>query len=137
MNKGKNNISPEKSKNKINNVMRWILFGVILIVAPPLFNAWYRIIVRVNVDFYEYIPDILLALLAVCLNLINTCIDSGKKINYLLRWIFSLICGVIAVGCWGFFFVIRFISRESVEENVFASIFDFLIVIKQKEIGIE
>ena len=112
----------DNQKNTINNIMRWILFGVFLVVAPPILHVWFRIIVGLKTDFIEYIPDILLAVLAVCCNLINTCVDGGKKIAHLLRWILSIILGCISLVCWGFFFIIRFMPRNSIEEYVYNDI---------------
>ncbi len=112
-----------KNKNTINNLMRWLLFGIFLVVAPPLFNVWFRIIVGLQTDFIDYIPDILLAVLAVCCNLINTCVDSEKKVSHLLRWILSIILGLISVGCWGFFFIVRFVPKEIINQYVYNNIF--------------
>lgn len=118
----KNKISIWKDKNAINNVMRWILFGVFLVVAPPLFNIWFRIIVGLQTDFIDYIPDILLAVLAVCCNLINTCIDSSKELSHLLRWVLGIILGIISVGCWGFFFIVRFVPKNYIKEYTYDNI---------------
>ncbi len=99
----------EKSKTYIiDNIMRWILFGVLLIVLPPLCNVWFKIIVGLNVTFVSYVPDMLLTVLSVCCNLINTCTDGTKKISHSLRWILGLSAGIIATVCWGLFFCIRF-----------------------------
>ncbi len=101
------------AKNKIyiiDNIMRWILFGILIIVIPPLCNVWFRIIVGRTVNFVEYIPDILLTVLSVCCNLISTCTDGSKKIARFLRWIIGICAGTISVICWGLFFCVRFVQ---------------------------
>lgn len=98
----------EHKKYIINNIMRWLLFGVIIVASPPLFTSWYKTIVGRFVNYYDILPDILLIVLSICCNSINTCIDSTKKIAYLLRWIFCIILGFISVGCWGLYFIIYF-----------------------------
>lgn len=114
----KNTVFLRRHRNQtINSVMRWLLFGIFLIVAPPLYNVWYKIIVGLNVTFTEYIPDVLLATLSVSCNLMNTCIDSKKEINYLLRWILCIILGIIALWCWGFFYNIRFLNENLSKNN--------------------
>lgn len=131
-----------KNKNAINNFMRWLLFGIFLVVAPPLFNVWFRIIVGLQTDFVEYIPDILMAVLAVCCNLINTCVDSDKKIHYLLRWLLSIFLGFISAGCWGFFFIVRFVPKEIIDKYTYGNIlehclyFATLVIISCGIIGI-
>lgn len=100
--------SNQNRKYAIDNIMRWLLFGIFLVVAPPLFNVWFKIIVGFDVNFIEYIPDMLLVMLSVCCNLINTCIDSDKKIAHCLRWILGVSLGIISMGCWGLFLAIRF-----------------------------
>ena len=121
----KNNLF--KNRNAINSIMRWILFGVFIVVAPPLFNVWFKIIVGFNIDCFDCIPDVLMALLAVCCNLINTCVDGEKKINYLLRWLLCILLGIISLGCWGFFFVIRFVPKALIEEYIYNDILIKLI----------
>lgn len=120
--KTKNKVSIWKDKRAINNFMRWLLFGIFLVVAPPLFNVWFRIIVGLKTDYIQYIPDILLAILAVCCNLMNTCIDEEKKISHFIRWLLGLILGGISVCCWTFFFIIRFISEETINRYTYDSI---------------
>ena len=108
----------QNKKQTINNVMRWLLFGIFLIVAPPLYNVWYKIIIGFNVTFSEYIPDVLLALLSVSCNLMNCCIDTDKRIAYILRWILCIILGAISLWCWGLFYNIRF-PKENLPEGYF------------------
>lgn len=98
-------------RNKINNIMRWLIFGILIVVTPPLFNVWLRIIIGFNVNFIEYIPDILIVLLSVCCNMINTYVDGEKSVSYIERWIVGIIMGIISIGCWGLFFVVRIFSN--------------------------
>lgn len=107
----------ENKNIAIDNIMRWVLFGVLIVVAPPLFTCWFKIITGVNVNFVEYTPDMLLALLSVCCNLINTTIDSSKKVLRVLRWILGIILGIISIGCWGLFFVLRF-NFKPIENDI-------------------
>lgn len=129
------------SKGIINCIMRWILFGVIIVVAPPLCNVIFRMVVGLNVDFVEYVPDMLLVVLSVCCNLINTCTDEEKRIAHILRWIFCIILGTISVFCWGLFFIVRFnisiISKTSfkiMSKNLFY--ISLIIIISCVIIGI-
>lgn len=121
----KSTISIWDNKSAINNIMRWLLFGILIVVVPPLFNVWFRIIVGLQTDFIEYIPDILLAVLAVCCNLINTCVDGEKKISHILRWILSIFFGLISAGCWGFFFIVRFVPKESINKYNYNNILKY------------
>lgn len=104
-------MNDDNNKYGIDCAMRWILFGVLIVVGPPLATVFYRLIVGMEVDFVEYLPDMLLVVLSVCCNLINNCVDREKRVSYIWRWILCIVFGLIAVGCWGLFFVIRFNSR--------------------------
>lgn len=115
-------ISIWKNKSAINNFMRWLLFGIFIVVAPPLFNVWFRIIVELETDFIDYIPDILLAVLSVCCNLINTCVDGEKIISHFVRWFLGIVLGLISIGCWTFFFIIRFVPKETISRYIYDSI---------------
>lgn len=98
-----------KNKNYIiDNIMKWLIFGIFIVVAPPFFNCLYRIIVRYNINYYEILPDVLLMVLSICCNLINITIDSKKNISRLMRWIICSILAVISLGCWGLYFLIYF-----------------------------
>lgn len=143
-----NNIESGKSRSKyeysINCIMRWIIFGVLIVVAPPLCNVLFRIVVRLKVDFVEYIPDILLAVLSVCCNLLNTCVDREKRMAYLLRWIIGVVLGMISLACWGLFFAIRFnndfITKDAFgiwAERIFYMASGIIIVCTLIGIGIE
>lgn len=117
---GTENVIKRSNNQPVDNIMRWLLFGIFLVVAPPLFNVWYKIIIGFDIDFIEYIPDMLLAMLSVCCNLLNTFVDSDKRISRLLRWIFGILLGSISLGCWGFFFIIRFSIPQNWLTNSFA-----------------
>lgn len=91
--------------------MRWTLFGIVIVAAPPLLSCWYKTIVGRIVDYYEVLPDVLLVLLSICCNSINICIDGDKKIFYFLRWVFGIILGLISIGSYGLYFII-FFSKE-------------------------
>lgn len=109
-----------ESKNKaiIENVMRWILFGIIAVVIPPIFRVLFKFIVGYNILFSEYLSDIILAVLAISCNLINICTDSSKNIKYLWRWILNTFCGIISVGCWGLFVFISVFLDEEINNGV-------------------
>lgn len=140
---GTRSICSKQNKNyTIDSVMRWILFGVLIVVIPPLVNGWYRIIVGLEVEFSEYVPDMLLAVLSVSCNLLNTCVDAEKKIARILRWGLGIVFGIIALWCWGLFFVVRILPQDllgqNYQENVSRTIFYFstLVIIACAVIGI-
>lgn len=97
-----------KSKKIINGIMRWLLFGVFISALPPLFIGWFKTIVGRDVNYIEFLPDALLVVLSICCNLLNSCTDGTKAVFYILRWIFSILLGICAVICWGFYFGIYF-----------------------------
>lgn len=116
---GTDNVLVERNlKNMIDNIMKWLVFGILLVVAPILYYCWYRIIAKLTIDLFQYIPDILIATLSVCCNLINICSDREKRVNYFLRWISCIALGMISIGCWGLFFLIKFNSEIIIENNV-------------------
>lgn len=104
------NVCKDNSNHAIDSIMRWIVFGIIIVVAPPLLNVWYRIIVGFYIDFIEYIPDMLLVMLSVSCNLLNTCVDGEKRIARWLRWILGIVLVGISFFCWGLFFAVRIVS---------------------------
>lgn len=95
----------------VNCIMKWLLFGVIIIAAPPIFNCLYRTIVGRFVNYYEVLPDISLIVLSLCCNIIAMCFDGDKCILFIFRWALGIILGIISVGCWGLYFIIQF-SKE-------------------------
>ena len=118
-----------KDKHLIDGIMRWFLFCVFLVAGPPLLHGWYKIIVGLTFNYVECVPDMLLVVLSVCCNLINICIDSEKKIAYILRWIFGIIFGTISFGCWGLFIAIRFLKENIISDNIAHGLFLFSTVI--------
>lgn len=100
-----------KSNYTVDCVMRWILFGILLVALPPLCTFGYRIIVGFHVNIKEYIPDTLVAVVSVCCNLLSTFVDSEKSISRIIRWLFGIILGVISIVYLGLFFVIRMYNK--------------------------
>lgn len=94
-------------------IMRWFLFGIVIVIIPPIYNVWYKMIIGYKLSFAEFVPDVILAVLSVSCNFINICIDSDKRIYYWLRWILCIVLGIISIGCYGLFFVIRFIIDKN------------------------
>lgn len=103
----------------INNIMIWILFGVLLSVAPTFFLVGYKMIVGLTFSFIECMPDVLLAIIAVGCNFMNICINQEKKIAHILRWIFGIITGIVVMGCWGLYVIIYFFANnEKLVNNI-------------------
>lgn len=124
-----NELMERRLKNMIDNIMRWIVFGTLLVVAPILYYCWYRIIAKLAIDLIQYIPDILIATLSVCCNLINICSDRERRIYYFLRWILCIFLGMISIGCWSLFFLIKFKSEIVIENNIAEKLFYILTII--------
>lgn len=114
-----NHEDQQKRKNKyvIESVMRWILFGILIVVAPPIVYVGYNKIIGFDVNYIEFIPDMLLGTLAVCCNFLNTCFDTEKKVAYLLRWLFGIIFGTIGIVCWGLSLILCYLPVEELIER--------------------
>ena len=82
-------------KQQINNIMRWILFGVICTSLPTYLIIGYKIIVKLKFSYIDSVRDILLTVVAVCLNFLNMCVDNSKSIKYILRWILGIPAGTL------------------------------------------
>ena len=105
------------TKQTINNVMCWLIFGIILVSAPSLFHYAYRIIVGFQDDIMNYLPDLLLIVLAVSCNMINMLVNGEKCINYFFRWILGILMGFISIVCWFLFFIMRFNEDFKLNSN--------------------
>lgn len=109
---GEECIKKVENKYMIECIMRWLLFGVVIVVGPTLIIVWYKIIVGIVVDFAEYITDILIIVVSVCCNFINMCVDSKKRILYFLRWLFGIVCGFASVGALGLYILMCMYSVQ-------------------------
>lgn len=110
---GTENLNNQNNRNYIIfRVMRWLIFGILLVVIPPMFTVWFKVIIGYKVNIIEYIPDLMLAVLSVSCNVISSCVDSSKRIDYLLRWILSILLGLISLACWGLFFCYSFYTTR-------------------------
>lgn len=112
----------ERGAAGVDIVMRWILFSILLVVIPPLFVVLYRLIVGLNFTYSEYAPDVLTTLVALCCNFINLCVDSDSRVKRLLRWGLSLIVGIVGLGAWGLYLVLR-ITNNLIDERVLKFVF--------------
>ena len=105
-------------KQQINNIMRWILFGVICTSLPTYLIIGYKIIVKLKFSYIDSVRDILLTVVAVCLNFLNMCVDNSKSIKYILRWILGIPAGTLIFACWGLYLVVYFDIFHSVKQQV-------------------
>lgn len=121
---GESNVCKTKEQYAIDFIMRWIVFGVIIVVGPPLLNVWIRIIIGFDVEFQKYLPDVLVAVLSVSCNLINTCSDSAKKIARILRWIICIVLAIISIGSLVLYCLVHF-EAFAISADVFEFFFYF------------
>ena len=105
-------------KQQINKIMFWILFGVICTSLPTYLVIGYKIIVKLKFSYIDSIRDILLTVVAVCLNFMNMCVDNSKSIKYILRWIFGILMGILIIACWGLYLVVYFDINYNVKQQI-------------------
>lgn len=100
------------------SVMRWILFGVLVVAFIPVLTTVHRMIAGQNVNLGDCMKDVFLAVVSVCCNLLNSCVDTKKKVNYKLRWIMGIIVGSVGFRYLLLFYDMSYNPIEFVEEEL-------------------
>lgn len=104
----KSHLSSEEKNDLIDDIMKWLLFGVLLTISPPFFYYLYRIIVGFQINYRKIVPDVMLVILALSLSLLNMCIDYKKIMQRLVWWIGCCFFSLISVFCWGIYILHQF-----------------------------
>lgn len=111
-------LSKQERNELTDDIMKWVLFSVVFTISPPFFYYAYRMIVGYDINYQELVPDVMLVLLALSLNLLNQCIDYKKIIQRFLWWIGCCFFSLVAFFCWGIYILHEF---EIKPKNAYAS----------------